>query len=545
MSLIKKKVEYKTRNLTTEEIEDILSFIVPNKRLPYDTSIVFVEKNKNMLRDQLKTQKIFPNMIPDLKIMLEKQYMTTLISAGESVGILAAQSIGEKNTQSTLNTFHKAGSGEKTVTTGVPRLEELLNATAEPRSVICCVYTKNHHNSIAELRDTIQHSVIELTLNTLSKSYNIVKNKKHEKWYESFKILHEIDFTKYTDCISVKLDINLMYEHRLKMEDISDVITKEYDDLLCVYSPDNIGQLDIFVDTTNINLPENRLVFINTENAIEIYLEEVVQPIIFDIIVCGIPGIKNIYYQSNPNCFEVDGSNFRKLLGLPFSDSTRVMSNNMWDIYRNLGIEATREFLINEFMLNMEGINICHPQLLSDRMTHNGGISSISRYTMRHDESGPFGKASFEESVDNFIRAAAVGQEESTDGVSASIICGKMAKMGTGVFGLKIDINKLPSCEHKNDDENDGDDKKDSTILLTTVKEKNNLTSATQSVVTVKDIEKKERNLHSRLKKRREEDIDEADDEDEDKPKPPKKSAKNNKKDMQNNDNNNQSYLDF
>ena len=45
---------------------------------------------------------------------------------GESVGLLAAQSIGEPSTQMTLNTFHFAGRAEMNVTLGIPRLKEVL-----------------------------------------------------------------------------------------------------------------------------------------------------------------------------------------------------------------------------------------------------------------------------------------------------------------------------------------------------------------------------------------------------------------------------------
>ena len=48
------------------------------------------------------------------------------ITPGDSVGILAAQSIGEPSTQMTLNTFHFAGRGDMNVTLGIPRLREIL-----------------------------------------------------------------------------------------------------------------------------------------------------------------------------------------------------------------------------------------------------------------------------------------------------------------------------------------------------------------------------------------------------------------------------------
>ena len=241
----------------------------------------------------------------------------------------------------------------------------------------------------------------------------------------------------------VYLSVNLreyMKEKNVKKFEINPVIicipsdedfrikqAEKYSDMTCVFSPDNIGQIDIFVDTSDINLPDNRLLFINSENVKEIYLEEVVQPTLYNIIICGIPGIKNIYFNDDENSFETDGSNFQELLGLPFIDSTKTISNNVWDIYNTLGVEATRQFLIEEFMSIMEGINRCHIQLLSEKMTFNGSISSISRYTMRNEECGPMGKASFEETMDNFLKAGLYGEQEETKGVSASIICGKIA----------------------------------------------------------------------------------------------------------------------
>ena len=65
---------------------------------------------------------------------------------------------------------------------------------------------------------------------------------------------------------------------------------------------------------------------------------------------------------------------------------------------------------------------------------------------MRKDETGPIGKASFEETMDNFLRAAAHGDVEPTNGVSASIICGKRANIGTGMMDIQIDIEKLANC---------------------------------------------------------------------------------------------------
>ena len=166
------------------------------------------------------------------------------------------------------------------------------------------------------------------------------------------------------------------------------------------------------------------------------------------MIICGISGIKSIYFTNeNGEWFiETDGSNFQSLLGHPIVNMEKLQSNNVWDIFETLGIEAAREFLIQEFLRIMDGIQECHVKLLVEKMTYSGTISSISRYTLRKDESGPMAKSSFEESVENYLKSALSGDVERIKGVSASIICGKRALCGTGFMDLKIDIKQLKNA---------------------------------------------------------------------------------------------------
>ena len=341
---------------------------------------------------------------------------------------------------------HKAGQNEKSVTVGVPRFQELLNATHNPRMVNCKIFFKDGNKSINELRNTINSQLVCLNLKDISESINIILDKEQEWWYNTFKILYNNSFESMNHCISIKLNRKLMYKYRIKIEDIAEKIEDEYGDLKCVFSPESIGQLDIFVDMSNIRFTEKQLLFITPENSNEIYLDECVLPILEKMVICGIPGVNTIYYTKTDDdewYIETEGCNFRKLLGHSLIDVTRLRSNNVWDIYENLGIEGARQFLIDEFLSIMEGINSCHVKLLVDKMTYSGTISSITRYTLRKDESGPMARASFEESVDNYIKSSFNCDVEKTKGVSASIICGKRANIGTGFIDLKVDLKKL------------------------------------------------------------------------------------------------------
>ena len=57
-----------------------------------------------------------------------------IISAGEAIGIIAAQSIGEPGTQLTMRTFHSGGIAGGDITQGLPRVEELFEAR-KPKGV--------------------------------------------------------------------------------------------------------------------------------------------------------------------------------------------------------------------------------------------------------------------------------------------------------------------------------------------------------------------------------------------------------------------------
>jgi len=313
--------------------------------------------------------------------------------------------------------------------------------------VNCKIFFNYGNKTVQELREIINHNIVCLTLKDISEDIKISLDKEEDWWYDTFKILYNYNFVNMSHCLTVKLNKKIMFKYRITLEDIANKIEDEYDDIKCVFSPPSIGQLDIFVDISNIKFTESQLLFVTEDNSNEIYLHECVLPILEKMIICGIPGINTIYYTKTDEdewYIETEGCNFRKLLGNSIIDITRLQSNNAWDIYENLGVEAARQFLIDEFLSIMEGINTCHVKLLVDKMTYSGTISSITRYTLRKDESGPMARASFEESVDNYIKSSFNCDIEKTLGVSASIICGKRANIGTGFTDLKVDVKKLP-----------------------------------------------------------------------------------------------------
>src|SRR3989338_2869787 len=104
--------------------------------------------------------------------LTEKEYKTMQVEAGESVGLLSAESIGEPGTQMTLNTFHFAGVAEMDVTTGLPRIIEILDCSKSLSSPMMEVYLKKPYSEGKEIRE-IAESIKETMLNELAKEFTI------------------------------------------------------------------------------------------------------------------------------------------------------------------------------------------------------------------------------------------------------------------------------------------------------------------------------------------------------------------------------------
>jgi len=79
-----------------------------------------------------------------------------LVSVGESVGIIAAQSIGEPGTQLTMRTFHSGGIAGSDITQGLPRVEELFEARTPKKAAIMSEVSGIAHTRLSESTHTTE-----------------------------------------------------------------------------------------------------------------------------------------------------------------------------------------------------------------------------------------------------------------------------------------------------------------------------------------------------------------------------------------------------
>jgi len=92
-----------------------------------------------------------------------------LVSIGEAIGIIAAQSIGEPGTQLTMRTIHSGGvAGVADITQGLPRVEELFEAR-KPKGLAIITEIDGK----VKIKETKRKKEVIVTNNEESKSYTI------------------------------------------------------------------------------------------------------------------------------------------------------------------------------------------------------------------------------------------------------------------------------------------------------------------------------------------------------------------------------------
>ena len=116
------------------------------------------------------------------------------------VGMIAAQSIGEPTTQMTLNTFHFAGVASKSnVTRGVPRIEEILSLSENPKNPSVTIKLKKEDETKLEKAQEIKYDLEYTNLRDITEVVSICfdPNLKSTNITDDEKILEEyLEFEK-------------------------------------------------------------------------------------------------------------------------------------------------------------------------------------------------------------------------------------------------------------------------------------------------------------------------------------------------------------
>ena len=419
---------------------------------------------------------------------INTEYKNALCNPGEMVGMIAAQSIGEPTTQMTLNTFHFAGvSSKSNVTRGVPRIEELLSLSENPKNPSVTVFLHSDQQTNIEKAQELKYELEFTSLKDVTKAVSICfdPDNMHTLIDEDKPLLEE--YAKFQDLVEecqgegfeeegenskwimrFEFDRVAMLDKNISMDDIHFAIEYSYKTALsCIYSDFNADKLVLRVRLDK-SLTSSKKKSIDQSD--EIYkLKNLQYNMLNNIILRGIKKIPKVilrksvgqlvfkdgnYNKEDIWVLDTVGTNLRDILSISTINYKRTYTNDIQETYRTLGIEAARQAILNEIeeAISFDGtyINYHHISLLCDRITATRRMVSVFRHGINNDNIGPIAKASFEETPEMFLRAARHAELDLMTGVSANVMCGQEGYFGTGAFQIMLDIEKMNVLGQKN-----------------------------------------------------------------------------------------------
>lgn len=423
-----------------------------------------------------------------LHVLLDTIYLKfkqAIVHPGEMVGVIAAQSVGEPTTQLTLNTFHNVGVASKSnVTRGVPRIEEILRLTKNPKnpSLTICLKPLDSLNQDRAMKyaTMIEHTRLQDIVKNVKiyfdpyDEHTVIEDDRSmlEDYFEYERLVQEFtqiefkeDLVKSKWIIRMEMNADLMLDKNIRMDDVYFAMNEGYafaNKISCIYSDYNDNKLVFRIRLMKPNNKKTEATPI--DSADEIYmLKNFQETLLKKTILRGVDGISKVLPRKVPNSvvkedgkyvrkdtwvLDTTGTNFLQVLGLSFIDAPKTYSNDIQEVYRTLGIEAARQAILTEFSDVMEHsdvyVNYHHLSVLCDRMTYNGkDLVAVYRSGILKDTIGPVAKATFEMHTEMFLNAARHGHLDNMRGVSSNVMTGQFGYFGTGAFNLLLDLQAM------------------------------------------------------------------------------------------------------
>ena len=359
------------------------------------------------IREKVKDEGLEEEQLEYLLNKIFINYTNAIVETSEPVGTVAAQSIGEPGTQMTLRTFHYAGVEEFSVTQGLPRLIEIVDARRFPSTPQMEVYLEKGYGESEETAISVHNRIEQIRIEQITHDVDL----DFVDWNIIINLIPEI-------CEKKKIDIDEIPEI-LKRYKKKGTIKREGNSIII-----NPGIEDLQV------LQKMR----------EKILKKVVK---------GIRGVKRGLLTPADSgkewVIKTEGTNLQGAVQIEGVDASRTVSNHIHEVEKLYGIEAARNMIIREAqkVLEQQGLDVDlrHLLILSDLMCFTGTIQSIGRHGISGSKSSVFARAAFEVTVNQLLDAGLYGEEEKLKGIPENVIIGQLSPIGTGRTKIMFDLD--------------------------------------------------------------------------------------------------------
>lgn len=459
--------------------------------------------NPKMVNEKHKLSKeTFDNIIKDIKI----QYNDNIVEPGEMVGIIAAESLGEAVTQVTISAFHHVGIASLTHSTaGVPRINELISATKNPKTPQMFVFLNEASRNSREIAHKIGSYLEKNTFGNIFKKIDIYYDPNpntSEGFMKDDGITEPFYSKKLTrnSCqasienlpwlFRIQIDKEKMLEKDVTMMDIKSkfcmwwdrrhvntkkkkekiALLKKITSFAMLSNSDNDTQPVVHIrfnvkdqDKGDVKKGAKASTKFNRRTLLDF------ADLIEKFKLKGIDDIEHVNNVAKERFIDASdgdgmkigdeyviytsGVNLKEIRYITGINPYRTFSDDVTEMLKTFGIEFARNRLLSEFLKAYEnagnsGINPQHISVLVDIMCFGGIVISADRHGMKKANIDPLTKASFEKSIDVLISAAVFGDVDKMQGVSSRLYTGSVFKGGTGYCELILDTQMIQNSEY-------------------------------------------------------------------------------------------------
>jgi DNA-directed RNA polymerase subunit A" len=333
---------------------------------------------------------------------INSSYEKSKVNAGECVGLVSAESIGEPGTQMTLNTFHLAGVAEVQVTTGLPRIIEIFDARKKIKTPMMEIYLNKPHNEF----DNVRQFAVKIKQTVLNE------------------LISDIVIDILEQELKVILNASLLENFQIEKDDIVKILKPKVKGFTIEGTDDGF-----LLKSKSSKVEELKDLYVIKEK-------------IKKVNICGVKGINQVMPVKRGEEYLVltAGTNLKEILSMPEVDTSRTVSNDIFEVYAVFGIEAARQTIIDEVykVVESQGLNIDirHIMIVADLMCSSGFVKGITRFGVVSDKSSVLARSSFETPIKHMINAALEGEEDWLRSVVENVMVNQPVPLGTGLPGL-------------------------------------------------------------------------------------------------------------
>jgi DNA-directed RNA polymerase II subunit RPB1 len=359
------------------------------------------------------------------------QTLRTTGIAGDAVGMIAAQSLGQPMTQIALSSFHKAGtsgeilSGSSRITEGVSRMKEIVDANFS-NDTSSCYFSWSSSSTRRE------STLVYVTVGDLIDGCYFKEADNDGDWWYNIAEIHGLytrPSRKDGQFLRIEFSKERMLKHRISLFMILENMVRKVDlkEISFLLSPEKEAIIDVVIrGSEETGDRESR-------SSTERRLMRILNFLIRKIRMEGIERITD--FQELENGGVTVGTNLKQLLLLDEIDASSITSTSPSDVLETFGIEAARKVLVEEISKIIDGkirYDNPHVNLLADFMTFRGSIISINRSSQAMKEQSVLSRASYENTMQELVDACSTGCEHDITRVSETIIVGGRIRIGTG-----------------------------------------------------------------------------------------------------------------